>query len=196
MDQGVQWLQGAGKGRRQVRILFTSAGRRIELIEAFTRAAKSLRLKPVWHAADAENNFAAGCIADYTHHVPTITSADYIPALQRIVRKEKFRHDPAVFKTDGDIGIVDGLSFDPHSSGLEKPAGLENGRSADATVLAFKGELGVKVFDIPPEFFVKDKCQAHAVQQQLNDQIHFFTGHLFHEEVPEKIEHFFPVHFF
>jgi len=89
MDQGVQWLQGAGKGRRQVRILFTSAGRRIELIKAFTRAAESLGLKPIWYAADAEQNFAAGHVADYTHHVPKIASNDYIPALQRIVRQGK-----------------------------------------------------------------------------------------------------------
>lgn len=89
MGQCVKWLLGAGKGRRQVRVMFTSAGRRIELIEAFTRAAKSLGLQPVWHTTDAERDIAAGCIADHTHHVPKIASRDYIPTLLRIVRREK-----------------------------------------------------------------------------------------------------------
>lgn len=89
MGQGQEWLLGAGKGRRDVRVLFTSAGRRIELIEAFTRAAKSLGLKPIWHTTDVERDIAAGFVADCKHHVPKITSRDYIPALLRIVRREK-----------------------------------------------------------------------------------------------------------
>ena len=89
MAQGVEWLRGAGTGRRQVRILFTSAGRRIELIEAFARAARSLGLRPIRHTADVEGEIAAGCIADYTHRIPSIASRDYIPTLLRLARREK-----------------------------------------------------------------------------------------------------------
>ena len=82
-------IRGAGEGRRDVRVLFTSAGRRIELIQAFTRAARSLGLVPHWHAADIEARFAAACVVEKSHLVPNAASPDYIPALVRIARREK-----------------------------------------------------------------------------------------------------------
>ncbi|UCD28947.1 MAG: ATP-grasp domain-containing protein [Planctomycetota bacterium] len=80
---------GAGRGRRQVRILFTCAGRRVELIRAFMRAASPLGIKIVVHTADADPSFAASCIAHHTHLVPTVDSPGYIPALLKIVEKNK-----------------------------------------------------------------------------------------------------------
>jgi len=82
-------LAGAGAGRRRVQVLFTCAGRRVELLTAFSRAARSLGLKLGVHAADAEAHFAASCIADRVHHVPPARSADYIPTLLRIARRAK-----------------------------------------------------------------------------------------------------------
>jgi len=79
-------MMGAGAGRRNVRLLFTCAGRRIELITAFRRGARSLGLRPEIHVADAETHFAAACIADRAHRVPPTRSADYIGALLDIVR--------------------------------------------------------------------------------------------------------------
>lgn len=81
--------RGAGKGRRDVRLLFTCAGRRIELIQAFLRAGRALGLKTVVHVADAEPYFAAACLADRAHPVPPVRSAEYIPALRKIARREK-----------------------------------------------------------------------------------------------------------
>lgn len=81
--------RGAGAGRRQVRILFSCAGRRIELIQTFVRAARALKLEIGLHVADTEAHFAASCITPFVHRVPPTRSADYIPALLRIARREK-----------------------------------------------------------------------------------------------------------
>jgi carbamoyl-phosphate synthase large subunit len=82
-------IQGAGAGRRDIRLLFTCAGRRIELITAFVRAARALRLRPEIHVADTESQFAAACVANRAHLVPPAKSADYIPSLLGIARKHR-----------------------------------------------------------------------------------------------------------
>jgi len=82
-------VRGAGRGRTQVRILFTCAGRRVELIQAFVRAARELAVEPVIHAADVEPDFAAACLADRAHPVPPTGSPDYIPRLLEIARTEQ-----------------------------------------------------------------------------------------------------------
>lgn len=82
-------MVGAGSGRRNVRIFFTCAGRRIELISAFLRAARGLSLRPEIHVADAETRFAAACVANRTHRVPPVHSPEYIPALLDITRRHK-----------------------------------------------------------------------------------------------------------
>ena len=66
-----------------------AAGRRIELMQAFTRAARSLGLEPHWHTADIESHIATACLAEKSHLVPEAGSRDYIPALVRIARREK-----------------------------------------------------------------------------------------------------------
>jgi carbamoyl-phosphate synthase large subunit len=82
-------MLGAGAGRRDIRLLFTCAGRRIELITAFIRAARRLGLRPQVHVADAEAQFAAACAADHAHHVPPASSPGYIEAILRIARKHR-----------------------------------------------------------------------------------------------------------
>lgn len=94
-------MYGAGARRRDVRILFTCAGRRIELISAFARAARSLGLRPDIHVADTENHFAAACIADEAHQVPPTHSTDYIRSLMRIVKRRRI--DILVPLTDTDL---------------------------------------------------------------------------------------------
>ncbi len=87
--KGVLDMLGAGAGRRNVRILFTCAGRRVELITAFRQGARSLGLRPEIHVVDTETHFAAACIADRAHRVPPTQSEDYIGALLDIVRQRK-----------------------------------------------------------------------------------------------------------
>lgn len=80
---------GAGAGRRDVRILFSCAGRRVELISAFIRAAEALGIKPVIHTADVDPLFAASCISDKAHQIPATKSRGYLPALLEIARRER-----------------------------------------------------------------------------------------------------------
>lgn len=83
------WLRGAGAGRKGIKVLFTCAGRRVELIQAFGRAAEGLGLRASLQVADCEVNCAAACIADRAHQMPLITSGQYITALLDLVRGEK-----------------------------------------------------------------------------------------------------------
>jgi len=89
MANEAEWLIGAGQGRRDVRVLFTSAGRRIELIQSFFRAARSLGLKGIFHAADVEPYFAAACVTQYAHRVPPSHSSEYVPSLLRLARRHR-----------------------------------------------------------------------------------------------------------
>ncbi len=89
MKNNYSLRSGVGKGRRQVRILFTCAGRRVELIQAFLRAGRPLGLSVMAQAADTEPYFAAGCLVGKSHLVPPIASPSYIPKLLSIVRREK-----------------------------------------------------------------------------------------------------------
>lgn len=82
-------LFGAGARRRSVRVLFSCAGRRIELMQAFRRAARSLGIEITIHATDAIENVAAFCFAERAHHVPQIASPDYVLTLLDLAEREK-----------------------------------------------------------------------------------------------------------
>lgn len=79
----------AGRGRTDVRVLFTCAGRRVELIQAFGRAAEQLGISLSVHVADAEPHFAAACIAQRAHRLPRTHSPDYVPGLIEVARREQ-----------------------------------------------------------------------------------------------------------
>lgn len=76
-------------GRDTVRLLFSCAGRRVELIQAFLRAAASLGLRAEIHTADADPLYAASCLADHSHQLPPARDRRYIPALLDIARKHR-----------------------------------------------------------------------------------------------------------
>ncbi len=89
MAYDASWIKGAGAGRRDVRVLFTSAGRRIELMQAFAQAARALGIRGHWQTADIDPCIPAACLAEKAHLVPPIESREYVPALLRIARREK-----------------------------------------------------------------------------------------------------------
>jgi len=67
---------------RIVRILFTSAGRRVELINCFRAAASRMGVLVEIHACDLSPDFSAAClIADASFQVPRCTDRTYIPLL-------------------------------------------------------------------------------------------------------------------
>jgi carbamoyl-phosphate synthase large subunit len=82
-----------GKRRKnsatRLRLLFTCVGRRIELLNAFRRAAAELGLRLEIHGADASAMSPGFHRVDKAHLVPTIASGQYVNALLELVRKEK-----------------------------------------------------------------------------------------------------------
>jgi carbamoyl-phosphate synthase large subunit len=80
---------GGGADRQDVRLLFSCAGRRIELIQAFQRAAGELGIRPIVHAADSEAFFAAASLADQDHQLPRTDAPNYIDSLLDLVEREK-----------------------------------------------------------------------------------------------------------
>lgn len=72
-----------------VRVLFTCAGRRVELVRAFQRAAEKLGLSLTTHGADVTQLAPAMHCVDRAHIVPPIASADYVPRLLDLVKRRR-----------------------------------------------------------------------------------------------------------
>lgn len=77
--------------RGKLRVLFTCVGRRVELIDAFRRAATALGVALEIHGADATRMAPAMHHVDKTHLTPDIKSGKYIDALRAIVRRDRIR---------------------------------------------------------------------------------------------------------
>ncbi|MCA9936768.1 MAG: ATP-grasp domain-containing protein [Ardenticatenaceae bacterium] len=74
--------------RNNVNILFTSVGRRVELLRAFRRAYQTLNLAGNIVVSDIDPLAPALQIADKRYLVPRFTSPDYVPALVDICHRE------------------------------------------------------------------------------------------------------------
>ena len=74
---------------REVTVLFTSAGRRVELLRAFQRAYRSLRLKGKILVTDIQPLAPAFQVADSAFLVPRLEDPAYVPALLEIVRRRR-----------------------------------------------------------------------------------------------------------
>jgi len=71
-----------------INILFTSVGRRVELMRAFRRAYKALELSGRIIAVDIDPLAPALQVVDRPYIVPRVDSPDYIPTLEGICRRE------------------------------------------------------------------------------------------------------------
>ncbi|MCJ1960709.1 ATP-grasp domain-containing protein [Novosphingobium mangrovi (ex Hu et al. 2023)] len=70
-----------------LRVLFTSAGRRVELTRCFRRAGKVLDVDIEVHACDLTPHLSAACLdADVSFAVPRCTTPDYVPRLLEYCR--------------------------------------------------------------------------------------------------------------
>jgi carbamoyl-phosphate synthase large subunit len=76
-------------GTGTVRLLFTCIGRRVELLRAFQRAAKALRVRLESHGADATRLSPGFHLVDRAHLVPRIDSGGYIDALANLVKRQR-----------------------------------------------------------------------------------------------------------
>ncbi len=75
--------------RSELRVLLTCIGRRVELVQAFRRAAEKLRIDLAVHGADASRLAPAMHHVDRSHVLPAVSSPDYIDVLAALVRKQR-----------------------------------------------------------------------------------------------------------
>lgn len=74
---------------RTIRILLTSVGRRVELVQAFKHAAARLKANLILIGADISNTAPALMYCDQTVIVPRISDPGYIPTLVRICQQRQ-----------------------------------------------------------------------------------------------------------
>lgn len=87
-----------------MKILFTSVGRRVELIQAFKNAAEKLNMKLEIYGADITESAPALYFCDYTVIVPRINDSNYIPELQQICKEKKI--DALIPTIDTDLLLL------------------------------------------------------------------------------------------
>ncbi len=73
---------------KSTNLLFSSVGRRVELIRAFKRAYQSLAVSGYVVASDIDPLAPGLQVADRSYIVPRINSPDFIPALLRLCERE------------------------------------------------------------------------------------------------------------
>jgi carbamoyl-phosphate synthase large subunit len=79
---------GGTSQRREVRLLLTSAGRRVELLGCFRSAAADLGLDLTVFACDRLPDWSSACrAADGAFTVPPVSDPDYVPALLDLCRR-------------------------------------------------------------------------------------------------------------
>ncbi len=72
----------------EINVLFTSAGRRVELVRAFRRAYEELGLRGRILVADVDPLAPAHQVADASFIVPRLDAPEYIPSLTKLIREE------------------------------------------------------------------------------------------------------------
>ena len=90
--------------RKTVNILFSSSGRRVELMRAFRRAYSDLGLEGKIVAADTNPLAPTLQCVDRAYVVPPYASAENVPTLVEICRREKI--DMIFPLTDPDVAIL------------------------------------------------------------------------------------------
>lgn len=87
-----------------MKLMFTSVGRRVELVQAFRRAAEKLKIALEIYGADITSTAPALKFCDHTIIVPKIRDEKYIPELKKICAKENI--DALVPTIDTDLMIL------------------------------------------------------------------------------------------
>lgn len=87
-----------------MKLLFTSVGRRVELMQAFRSAANRNNITLEIHGADISESAPALFFCDKTHIIPRISDEKYIPALLEICKNEKI--DALIPTIDTDLLLL------------------------------------------------------------------------------------------
>jgi len=87
-----------------MKLMFTSVGRRVELVQLFHAAAKTLELELEIYGADISKTAPALYFCDHTVIVPRISSDEYIPMLLSVCEQENI--DALIPTIDTDLLIL------------------------------------------------------------------------------------------
>ena len=80
------------KGKKHIKIILSSAGRRVELINCFRTAAKEIGCRLEIIAIDAEPEWSPACqIADAAYRVPKVAAPGYVDVVTGICMKHDVR---------------------------------------------------------------------------------------------------------
>lgn len=90
--------------KKEIRILFTSVGRRVELMQAYRKAAEELGIDLVIYGADMSDTAPAMYFCDKKEIVCRIKSPEYIPNLLEICKRESI--DALIPTIDTDLLIL------------------------------------------------------------------------------------------
>jgi carbamoyl-phosphate synthase large subunit len=113
----------------EINVLFTSAGRRVELLRAFRQAYQNAGLAGRLVAADIDPLAPALQVADSFFLVPPVSDPDYLPTLARLCRQEAIR---LVFPLiDPDIPVLAHGRADLEAEGAR--VGVVSAEAADLT---------------------------------------------------------------
>lgn len=103
-----QWnhskVSNSMKKTNEKRILFTSVGRRVELVQAFKEAASRVGVEIRIHGADLLGTAPALSFCDVTHQVCRIDDLNYIPSLLKICKEQEI--DLLIPTIDTDLRIL------------------------------------------------------------------------------------------
>jgi carbamoyl-phosphate synthase large subunit len=147
------------KAERTVNVLFTSAGRRVELLRAFKRAYADLNLGGSVVAVDVDPLAPSLQVADRRYVVPRIGDPAYIGALLDICRTEKI--DLVIPLIDPDVPVLAGYRRQLEATGARvlvlPDAAVETTGDKRLTCELFR-ELGVPV---PRTWSVEEVWAAH-----------------------------------
>lgn len=144
-----------------MKILFTSVGRRVELMQAFRNAAQKTGIQLEIYGADISDTAPALQFCDHTVITPRIKDESYIPALQKICREEnidaliptidtdllilsqhkaEFGKTKVVISAEDKISVCRDKRFTAeyfHSVGLKSPIPVDDWKKYDAGYPAF-----------------------------------------------------------
>ena len=78
---------------QRINVLFSSCGRRVELIQCFRDAAKKLNIELHAIAVDMHPHHSSACHeADVSFKAPPCSNPDFIPTISEICKNERASH--------------------------------------------------------------------------------------------------------
>ncbi|MGB7537485.1 MAG: ATP-grasp domain-containing protein [Anaerolineales bacterium] len=115
-------MPSASKSKpREVNVLFTSAGRRVELLRAFKGAYRALRLKGKIIVTDINPLAPSVQAADSTYEVPPFTDPGYVPALLEIAKRSRVQMVFPLIDPDIPILAAHKLQFESFGAKVMTP---------------------------------------------------------------------------